>query len=100
MGFRINYSKVISQANKVAEDASQLSAQIKYLEQLEQECRDAWKGEAADVFLGKLRELRNEMTRTKGQMTTLASTIKNCADRIQQEDEEAVRRATKLSSGR
>lgn len=99
MGFRINYSKVISQANDIAGDASQLDAQIKYLAQLEQDCRSAWKGEAADAFLAKLSELRSEMTRTKSQMTTLASTIKYCADRIQREDEEAARRAAELSSG-
>lgn len=99
MGFRINYSKVISQANDIAGDASQLDAQIKYLSQLEQDCRSVWKGEAADVFLAKLRELRNEMIRTKSQMATLASTIKYCADRIQREDEEAARRAAELSSG-
>lgn len=99
MGFRINYSKVISQANDIAGDASQLDAQIKYLAQLEQDCRSVWKGEAADVFLAKLSELRGEMTRTKNQMTTLASTIKYCADRIQREDEEAARRAAELSSG-
>lgn len=99
MGFRINYSKIISQANDIAEDASQLDAQIKYLAQLEQDCRSVWKGETADAFLAKLRELRNEMIRTKSQMATLASTIKYCADRIQREDEEAARRAAELSSG-
>lgn len=99
MRFRINYNKVISQANSIAGDASELAAQIRQLEQLEQECRSAWKGEAADAFLAKLSTLRGEMTRTKSQMSTLASTIKYCADRIQREDEEAARRAAELSSG-
>lgn len=100
MRFRIDYHKVISQANSIEGDASELAAQIKRLEQLEQECKSAWKGEAADTFLAKLSTLRGEMSRTKSQMSTLASTIKYCADRIQREDEEAARKAAELSTGR
>ena len=100
MQYRINYSKVISQANSIAGDAAELSAQIKSLEQLEQECRSVWKGQAADAFIAKLGLLRNEMSRTKNQMNTLASTIKYCVDRIQREDEEAAELAAALSSGK
>lgn len=99
MKYRINYSKVISQADSILEDVNQLNAQIRYLEQMEQECRSAWKGEAADVFIHKLSTLRGEMVRTKSQMANLASTIKYCANRIQREDQEAERRATALKSG-
>lgn len=99
MKYRINHSKVISQANSIGDNADQLNAQIKLLNQLEQECRACWKGEAADAFISKLSQLRNEMTRTKTQMTNLASTIKYCADRIQREDQEAERKAAALKSG-
>lgn len=99
MKYRINYSKVISQANSIANDALELSAQIKVLEKLEQECRAVWKGQAADMFISKLSALRTEMTRTKNQMSTLSSTIKYCADRIQREDRQAEERATALKSG-
>ncbi|WP_122789242.1 WXG100 family type VII secretion target [Intestinibacillus sp. Marseille-P6563] len=99
MKYRINYSKVISQANSVAGNASELSTQIRLLEQMEQDCRSAWKGQAADAFITKLRTLRTEMSRTKSQMSTLASTIKYCADRIQREDRRAEERAAALNSG-
>ena len=99
MKYRINYSKVISQANSVAGNASELSTQIRLLEQMEQDCRSAWKGQAADAFITKLRTLRTEMSRTKSQMSTLASTIKYCADRIQREDRRAEERAATLNSG-
>lgn len=99
MKFRIDYHRVIAQANSIAGDASQLAVQIKQLEKLEQDCKAAWKGEAADAFLAKLSTLRGEMSRTRSQMDTLASTIKYCADRIQREDEENARKAAKLSSG-
>lgn len=99
MKYRINYSKVISQANSIGKDASELLAQIRLLEQMEQDCRSAWRGQAADAFIVKLRTLRTEMNRTKNQMSTLASTIKYCADRIQREDRRAEEQAASLNSG-
>ena len=96
MKYRINYSKVISQANSISDDASQLSSLIKLLEQMEQDCRAVWKGQAADAFISKLSTLRSEMNRTR---SNLASTIKYCADRIQREDREAEERAATLKSG-
>lgn len=99
MKYRINYSKVISQANSISDDASQLSSLIKLLEQMEQDCRAVWKGQAADAFISKLSTLRSEMNRTRSQMSNLASTIKYCADRIQCEDREAEERAATLKSG-
>lgn len=100
MKFRIDYSKVISQANSIADNVSQLSAQIKLVEQLEQDCRAVWKGQASDAFLAKLATLHNEMSRTKSQMANLASTIQYCADRIQREDRQAEERAAALNPGR
>lgn len=99
MKYRINYSKVISQANSISGDADQLSAQIRLLDQMEQECKTVWKGEAADIFISKIRNLRSEMNRTRSQMSDLASTIKYCANRIQREDREAEERAAALKSG-
>lgn len=99
MKYRINYSKVISQANSISDDASQLSSLIKLLEQMEQDCRAVWKGQAADAFISKLSTLRSEMNRTRSQMSNLASTIKYCADRIQRKDREAEERAATLKSG-
>lgn len=98
MKYRINYSKVISQANSIARDASELSAQISILEQMEQDCRSGWNGQAADAFIAKISALRTEMNRTKNQMSNLASTIKYCADRIQREDRQAEERATELKT--
>ena len=76
MKYRINYSKVISQANTILDNVDQLSKQINMLLQLEQECQSIWKGQSADIFLLKLRILRSEMNQTKSQMLNLASTIK------------------------
>lgn len=99
MKYRINYSKVISQADSIADNASELSAQIRLLEQLEQDCRTIWKGQAADAFIHKLNALRIEMKRTKNQMSNLSSTIRYCADRIRCEDLQAAERAKTLNPG-
>lgn len=98
MKYRINHAKVISQANSVNDCASQLSAQIKALEQLEQDCRQVWKGDAANAFLTKLQGLRSEMNRTKSQIANLSATIKYCADKIQKEDNEMAEKAASLKS--
>lgn len=99
MQFRINYDKVMRQATSLANDASDLARQINLLKELEQDCSSVWKGDAADTFRKKLRELRSEMTSTQKQMTNLVSTIKDCANRIQREDEAAAERAAELSRG-
>ncbi len=99
MKYRINYSKVISQADSIAGNAADLSTQIRALEQVERECRSVWKGQAADVFIAKLSALREEMSRTKSQMSQLASTIKYCADRIQREDQRVAELAAALKAG-
>ena len=96
MKFRINYSKVMSQADEISDQASQLASQIQKLQQMEQDCRTVWKGEAAEAFLAKLTALRSEMTRS--QMSTLADTIRTCARRIQREDEEAAEKAAALAA--
>ncbi|MDR2753183.1 MAG: WXG100 family type VII secretion target [Oscillospiraceae bacterium] len=98
MGFRINHSKVISQANSIADDADRLGSQVNQLTAMEQDVRMAWKGQAADTFLKRLATLKGEISRTKQQMANLASTIRYCADRIQREDEEAERRAAALKT--
>ena len=99
MKYRINYSQVIKQANSISNNASELSAQIRMLEQIERDCRRCWKGQASDAFLAKLQVLRNEMSRTRTQMSNLSSTIKYCADKIQQEDCRAAERAAALKNG-
>lgn len=75
MVYRINYSKVISQAHAIEDNAAELAAQIKVLEQMEQDCRSVWKGQAADSFITKLRTLRSEMYRTKNQLSNLSSAM-------------------------
>ena len=97
MTYRINYAKVISQAGSIEKGALELAAQVRALEQLEQDCNAIWKGQAADVR--KLHTLSSEMLRTQKQMTDLASTIKYCADRVQSADRQAEERAAALKSG-
>ena len=53
METQFDYSRVISQANAISECEVQLSNQIKSLTQIEEECRNIWRGIAANAFVGK-----------------------------------------------
>lgn len=99
MAFRINYSKVLSQADSISENARELSLQLKLLAQIEQDCKVAWQGEAANVFLAKLSELKDNVSRTSSKMSALASTIKYCAEQIRRADESANKSAANLHVG-
>ena len=96
MGFRINYSKVISQADSIADCAKELSTQSSQLFTMEQTIQSAWKGEASGAFLSRVITLRGEVDATRRQIDDLATTIKDCAKVIQRAEEEAERNAAAL----
>ena len=100
MAYRINYSRVISQANQIANYAKDLSAQINALTALEQNCRSAWQGEAAAAFLAKVSAMKAELTRTRSRIDNLATTIRSVAERIRREEEELAARAAALRTGK
>lgn len=54
MKYRVNYSKVITQAGYIMNQAEALSKQIQMLYQMELECRQVWRGEAAEAFIKTL----------------------------------------------
>lgn len=53
MKYRVNYSKVITQAGYIMNQTEALSKQIQMLYQMELECRQVWRGEAAEAFIKK-----------------------------------------------
>ncbi|MBQ8002167.1 MAG: WXG100 family type VII secretion target [Clostridia bacterium] len=98
--FRINYSRVISQANSMSNLAGDLSSEIRKLEGMLSDVRSNWKGPASEAYQRQLSNLIADMKRTKSKMTGVSSTIKSVARRIQAEDERAAERARKLNSGK
>lgn len=98
--FRINYSRVISQANSMNNLSSDLSAEIRRLENMLNDVKSNWKGPASDAYQRQLISLINAMQRTKNKMSEVSSTIKSVARRIQDEDERAAERARRLLSGK
>ncbi len=99
MKYRVNYSKVITQAGYIMNQAEALSKQIQMLYQMELECRQVWRGEAAEAFIKNIIHLREEMEKTRLQMVNLSSTIKVCADKIQQADSDLISKAIVLKQG-
>ncbi len=98
--FRINYSKVISQADTINRLAGDFHAQIRQFEAMEQDVRSNWKGQAADAFLGQTAALRADMNITYRKTIDLSNTIKNAAFRIQREDEAAEARVRQLAQSK
>lgn len=94
--FRINYPKVISQANTMSELSNDLSREIAILENILNDVRNDWKGPASEAYQSQLLALISSMKKTKNRMSNVSATIKNVATRIKQEDERAAQMAEKL----
>lgn len=95
--FRINYYKVISQANDINQLAGNLNNEIKRLESFQQDIKSNWQGSASDTFLRQTNLLLEDLKKTKYKTANLSSRIKSIALRIQKEDELAVKRARQLA---
>ncbi len=91
--FRINYNKVISQAESIEDLAVDLRRKIQDLSGLQSYVRGEWTGPASSAFQKKLSELITEMESTQSDMDSVASKIKTKARSIQKEDERLAREA-------
>lgn len=94
--FRINHSKVIRQADEMNDLSRDLNAEILRLENLLAQIKREWYGPASDAFQQQLIMLIADMKTTRYNMSSVSSSIKNVANRIQSEDE---RLAAKLAQG-
>ena len=89
MANRINYNRVISQANDIKDLSNDLGREITDLENLLAKIKREWYGPASSAFQNQLLILIADMKTTKFNMSSVSSTIKNVANRIREEDEEA-----------
>lgn len=89
MANRIDYSKVVSQANDIKDLSTDLGCEVSDLENLLAQIKREWYGPASDAFQKQLLMLIADMKTTKYNMSSVSSTIKNVAKRIREEDEEA-----------
>lgn len=85
--FRINYNKVISQANDISDLSRDMNTEIRKLEDLLSQINRTWYGPASNAFQKQLIMLIADMKTTKYSMSSVSSTIKNVANRIQREDQ-------------
>lgn len=85
--FRINYNKVMSQANDIYDLSRDMNTEIRNLEDLLSQIKREWYGPASDAFQKQLIMLIADMKTTKYNMSSVSSTIKNVANRIQREDQ-------------
>ncbi len=92
--FRINYNKVISQANDISDLSRDMNTEIRKLEDLLSQIKREWYGPASDAFQKQLIMLIADMKTTKYNMSSVSTTIKNVVNRIRQEDELLAERLT------
>lgn len=85
--FRINHSKVIRQADEMNDLSKDLNAEILKLETLLSQIKHEWYGLASEAFQDQLIMLIADMKTTRYNMSSVSSSIKNVANRIQSEDE-------------
>lgn len=95
--FRINYFQVISQANTIKDLSDDLKTQISRLQALENEIKANWQGRASETLLNQIQILITDMNSTYNKIFNVSTTIKNVANRIHREDEEAAARARALA---
>ena len=86
---RINYTKVVSQANDIKDLSNDLETEIVKLEALLAQAKNEWYGPASEEFQRQLKMLIADMKTTKYNISSVSTTIKNVAKRIRDEDEEA-----------
>lgn len=96
--FRINYSQVISQAEKIKNLAGDLKTQINALESLAKDVKANWQGLASEALLNQMETLRYKMSSTSRKMADVSKTIKDVASKIQREDEDAAAQVRGLSN--
>ena len=95
-GFRINCGQVVGQANTIDNLSSDLDREIQKLDNILNSVRSNWKGPASTAYQNHLTLLIADMRKTKYSMSSVSSTIKNVANRIQQEDEHQAELALSL----
>ena len=85
--FRINYNRVVKQANQINDLSYDLGKEITSLENLLARIKSEWCGPASEAFQKQLIMLIADMKTTRKNMSSVSSTIKNVASKIQAEDE-------------
>lgn len=94
--FRIDHSKVIRQADEMNDLSRDLNAEILRLEALLSQIKCEWCGPASDAFRQQLIMLIADMKTTRYSMSSVSSSIKNAANRIQSEDERLAAESTQV----
>lgn len=95
-GFRINYSRVISQANSINNLSHDLEREIRRLEEVLADVKKNWVGPASQVYQKQLLMLIADMKSTRFKISSVSSTIKNVANRIKSEDERLAEQSRNL----
>lgn len=82
----IDHNKVIQQADEINNLSKDLNTEILKLETLLSKIKSEWCGPASDAFQQQLIMLIADMKTTRYSMSSVSSSIKNAANKIQNEN--------------
>lgn len=82
----IDHNKVIQQADEINNLSKDLNTEILKLETLLSKIKNEWCGPASDAFQQQLIMLIADMKTTRYSMSSVSSSIKNAANKIQNEN--------------
>lgn len=89
MRISIEFTRVLSQARKLEDQANALRGEAKHISEIISEIAGAWTGEAAEKYLEKCSRYQEKISRTANELEQTASTLRTTARRLQEAEERA-----------
>lgn len=93
---RINMRNINRQVRQLNEAANELKREMQNIQSAKSQLSSYWQGNSATVFTKKLDEQYQELSNLHRKITSVASTIKNTAERIKRQDEAILKATQKL----
>lgn len=93
---RININNINRQVRQLNDAANELKREMQNIQSAKSQLSSYWQGNSAAVFSKKLDEQYQELSILHRKITSVASTIKNTAERIKRQEEAILNAAKKL----
>ena len=93
---RINMRNIDRQVNRLYDAADDLKREMQNIQSAKSQLSSYWQGNSAAVFAKKLDEQYQALYNQYRKITSVASTIKNTAERIKRQEEAILKATQKL----
>lgn len=85
---RIDYDMTIARAKRIKELADSLHRVMSEIRRIEDDTRDIWQGEAANIYRSQCEVLEDELYNAESKMNRLSETVIKIANAIKQTDDQ------------